>query len=131
MLQYYNTGAYLRCLLIDRPRKTASRKRTIILWYCGAKDFAAFVSDLTIPAAENAFPVYIQSIIYGAEGTGREDYIANKYACAVTMVAVHAAAAAVVAPGFGNNFENRWKRWRPLGNDDGDGRIEEFKFSKT
>jgi len=91
----------------------ACRRRIIILWNGGAKDFTASVSDLTTPAAERAFPVYIRSIILRrrrrVEGTDREDCVAFKYACAVTMVAVHVAAAAAALE-FGNNFENHSKR---------------------
>lgn len=103
---------YLRRLLIDRSRKNGVLQETYnnIIWNGRAKDFVAcFRVRLDHPCrSRKRFP-FVYTIHYtGAEGTGREDCIANKYACAVTMVAVHGAA--VAALGFGNIFENRWKR---------------------
>lgn len=80
-----------------------------------SEGFHRFRVRLDHPCSRGRFPC-VYTIHYTAirrrhrhvEGTGREDcVVVYKYACAVTMVAVHAAAA---APGFGYNFENRSKR---------------------
>jgi len=111
-MQHCTAAADLSCLLIGRSRKMACRKRIIILWYGGAKDFTTFLSDLTTPAVESVFPVYIRSIIRRrrrhVEGTGRKDCVAYK----VRVRGDHGSGpgAAAATPGFGCNFENRSKR---------------------